>query len=158
MEFGATIADLPSALTRIAHPNMISGNFSLHRNKKAHALSSLSPLSILQLLTIPTLEEAWTHIVLTEQLFTFHFRLGAEHDYLEKGRKGVSKAHHVNRTQEQGETLAWESWPRISPLGNGSDLRTRSGCKLIFVCSQCQIKLLFERATFLCFYFCCHCC
>lgn len=81
--------------------------------------------------------------------------MGAEisrHAYLEKGRKGVPKAHHVNRAQEQGETLAWESCPRVSSLGNGSDISTRSSCKLIFVTSLSQIKLLFERGIIIFFF------
>ena len=82
--------------------------------------------------------------------------MGAEfrrHAYLEKvRRKGLSEAQHVNRSQEQGEALVWDSSPRVSSLGKDSDLRTRSGCKLVFVSSQCQIKLLFERGTILCFY------
>jgi len=122
---------------------MISGTFNLFRFIKAHALSRVSPLSILQLLTIPTQEEASTHTMFTEQSFTFQ-TVGAEfrgRAYMEKVRMGVSEAWHVNRAHEQGEALVWT---RVSSLGKSSDIRTRSGCKLVLVCSHNQIKLLIE--------------
>lgn len=75
MGFGGTIAGLLSAFPRNAPPNMLSDTSVCVYVEKAHAPSNLSPLSILLLLTISTLEEALAHIVLTKQLSVFHFRL-----------------------------------------------------------------------------------
>lgn len=76
------------------------------------------------------------------------FRRDACH---KKVGKGVPKAS-LWIEQKNREEHWFRTQTRAPLVGEGSDFRTRSICKLIFVSRQCQIKLLFLRGTFFCFY------